>query len=813
MSGVRGRINGSEQVDGKIIISGFNGSRNSATTKGRNDDGKPELFVDGMPSDLSLLCGRDYASDGAIVLFSDGGQVLNMSVKEQQELRDYIKRFSTLKELVVENRVYCVKQSPTSTRISIADEKAMSSTATRYFNSKVHVSTVDERILATLLCGLSFEDVYMYAMKGERGSPVPGFPRDITVSRLNSWANRYGRTPSVVQMALPNKSGNSKGYMAPAEVLSRPAQRMEMYKFSSDYNYITFDKRTNTKKTLKIKSYGGATEFWMLVCCFTGYPYGWMSSDPAPLANVKRAVELVSLDGKKIGTFAADIGVSVQSMYNVMVPKVQEFLQQKLIKNETGEAYRHYHGVPKVENVGGRTKELICFAITYILNNPNFELLGFQRIQIFKLHGQLFYWALWVQRLKISWNNELINRFESYHGQPLDLRIIRLLPIFAIVFVMRYKYNPLDANRKFWQLGLYVGPSERLPGGYVVAVLTKTKKLVLVHSTDIKGVSDGGDLNPYTSVNNSIQQYIEVTPNDTQLDSTSRAAAPALPTNYEVNVEDASDIDEFDGNIQPVDNSRGASVSAIVPDVTSTADDRTIDNSRGASVAAGDIAPQVSSAAVDDVNRVSSRKAKAQQRAARLQRRNEIKEMSALSLVTYIMTHSQPEAPVTNGTILSRGEVEEESYFSDWSTMHDDEYYFSVTLNSWVKIRNPSIEDWQSLPDDVKYASKEERYRAVTTDVPKKYADAVRHSKQGDPARTEFELLREVTGTLIQVPRSVALENIGKGANCLTLFPVYEEKFRDGQMVYKVRLVANGKQHTRVGSTYAPTPSREEFFI
>ena len=40
-----------------------------------------------------------------------------------------------------------------------------------------------------------------------------------------------------------------------------------------------------------------------------------------------------------------------------MVPKVQEFLQQKLIKNETGEAYRHYHGVPKVENVGGRTKE------------------------------------------------------------------------------------------------------------------------------------------------------------------------------------------------------------------------------------------------------------------------------------------------------------------------------------------------------------------------------------------------------------------------------------------------------------------------
>ena len=47
----------------------------------------------------------------------------------------------------------------------------------------------------------------------------------------------------------------------------------------------------------------------------------------------------------------------------------------------------------------------------------------------------------------------------------------------------------------------------------------------------------------------------------------------------------------------------------------------------------------------------------------------------------------------------------------------------------------------------------------------------------------------------------------------MILFPVYIEKIKDGQTVYKVRLVGNGKTHYNAGETYSPTPSKEELLI
>ena len=45
------------------------------------------------------------------------------------------------------------------------------------------------------------------------------------------------------------------------------------------------------------------------------------------------------------------------------------------------------------------------------------------------------------------------------------------------------------------------------------------------------------------------------------------------------------------------------------------------------------------------------------------------------------------------------------------------------------------------------------------------------------------------------------------------MIPVYEEKTKEGKLFRKVRLVVNGKHHNKHGSTYASTPSREEFLI
>ena len=85
------------------------------------------------------------------------------------------------------------------------------------------VSNPDEMILASLLTGLSFRDLYNMAQQG-----IEGLPRDVTIKTLNNFEHRYGRTPDIIQMALPNLAGNTKGYMAPAVEMVRAGQRVEM---------------------------------------------------------------------------------------------------------------------------------------------------------------------------------------------------------------------------------------------------------------------------------------------------------------------------------------------------------------------------------------------------------------------------------------------------------------------------------------------------------------------------------------------------------------------------------------------------------
>ena len=67
-----------------------------------------------MPRDLVLLCAHEYAKDGAAVLTSSGGCVLQMNQKELATLSDFISQFQRIKKLSVENRTYVVDQSDVS---------------------------------------------------------------------------------------------------------------------------------------------------------------------------------------------------------------------------------------------------------------------------------------------------------------------------------------------------------------------------------------------------------------------------------------------------------------------------------------------------------------------------------------------------------------------------------------------------------------------------------------------------------------------------------------------------------------------------
>ncbi len=147
-----------------------------------------------MPSDMVLLSPQDYAKKGAAVLFGTYGVVWRLSDEEKKEFEVYVKELSernrVLKNLVVHERTYKVAHYSDSFQ---SIEEAYDSTATRYFNSKVNASNADERILAMLLTGLAFNDLYFMA----KTRNVEGLPRDMTIQSLNHFATRYGNTPDI----------------------------------------------------------------------------------------------------------------------------------------------------------------------------------------------------------------------------------------------------------------------------------------------------------------------------------------------------------------------------------------------------------------------------------------------------------------------------------------------------------------------------------------------------------------------------------------------------------------------------------------
>jgi len=110
-----------------VSIKGFNGSVSTPSAIGRNEDNKSEYFVQLMPRNLALLCAQNYVTDGAAILFPNNGQVIRISSEE----RDW---------LVVRNGTYEVDPDDFDSNCSVATESAFSNTATRYFNSKVHLS-------------------------------------------------------------------------------------------------------------------------------------------------------------------------------------------------------------------------------------------------------------------------------------------------------------------------------------------------------------------------------------------------------------------------------------------------------------------------------------------------------------------------------------------------------------------------------------------------------------------------------------------------------------------------------------------------
>ena len=135
MSGDPTRLTTISAPPDSIMVKGFNNTSSSVAATGFNTDSKPELYVPGMPEDLLLLCAADYTTSGATILLPNEGYVLSLSPDHQQYLRDYAHQHDIIKTLTVHNNTYEVAPDPVSSPV------AYNSIATKYFNSKVNVST------------------------------------------------------------------------------------------------------------------------------------------------------------------------------------------------------------------------------------------------------------------------------------------------------------------------------------------------------------------------------------------------------------------------------------------------------------------------------------------------------------------------------------------------------------------------------------------------------------------------------------------------------------------------------------------------
>ena len=815
MSGDPNRLIELQPLAQRIRIVGFNDTRSEPTSVGINIDEKEEYYVSDMPSNLTLLCANAYCQDGCAVLFADDGIVLRMSKNELVDLKDFLRRYPVIKHLKVRNHTYEVDNysqlhqdnlSACSTSV-FPEAEAFQGTASRFFNTKVHVSNQTERILTLLMTGLTFRDWHMHVKNNSLG----GIPPDLTIHGLNRFEYRYGRTPDIVQLAHPLNVRDSTGLRSEPADLTRLGQRIEIDCLYSDYNVResvpSVDSQPFTVKTRKLPTHGGAIAGAVCVDCYSSFVHGQLLKSVAhPELFVEGFLARLKLDDVIVSTLAADGGVVTNSVFQVLTTKVDTLCKKWNVQSiERSEPYAHARVTGSVEREIGLIKSLIRLAITLILRNPNFAALGFTALMIFKLWGEFFLWAIIIINLKPCPSKPDKSRYEVYHNKVPNMQDIRLLPIGCIIIVVRpysieneFTKGVFD-NQKSGQIGIYVGPSLLTPGCVRVAVVSKGK-LMIITTSNFRSASDGGGLNIYPHIERGVSRLIKDQNsnhdigNEDVLVTDPEAEHKKL---YEDLGTKLADEEKTDENLPLISN-----VSALNKS-TKRRNRKTKKQHTDLAGKQHDVIsfPMPSSVSIQ-LNNTSDNHASIDSNVKR----------------GVISSSASANPPKRSSRILERRQrqldigataIDAEELkmccFADWSTHADECVYWSWTDFCFMQVS-------ADIPLDCSLLI-EEGYRAVTDGVPKNFEEALRHPMWGVPAQKELNTILSVKA-MTEVNSDIALDAIRhSNADLMYLFPVYEEKWKDGAQVYKVRLVADGRTHYHAGETYSATPSREELLI
>lgn len=562
-------------------IQGFNGSRSSATAAGYNSDHKLEYFVEAMPRNLCLLCANDYAKEGAAILLADDGIVVKMTPTQVNKLRDFLKDFPVVKHLQVRNQTYEVVNDtsshvchsanvPLSTNEDHDDVIAYNAAAIKFFNTRLNVCNVEERILAYLLSGMRLKDLKRYVTSNS----VTGIHPSVTSKDLNKFEAKWGVTPDAIQLAFPNPFGNRKGYFSDPYIPSAVGDVVQCDFLEPDLNDVpeisddpkVHNKNSNRgkrgrpkkhevallnstsslppqpavtlsnqnptnitigtsdnqpddtyKRAPKLVAHGGATHGFVSIDEYSDFIIGFLvTTVKRPQEVVKRLVLTYSRENHHIKHLTADSGVIPHKVYDILNTEVQQYLLEQGIKWRRAEPHNHQNGTPKAERAIRSIKELIFLALNYILNNPNFKDLGYTKRQILQCWGDLFHWAIMMLNMRTLKGDISQTRYSKfYRGVIPNIQDIRLLPIFSVLYVYKETQNPnLPTTKSYWQRALYVGPSITVKGAIRAAIVTNGT-FTVIHSTRFKGVSDGGQVNIYPKVARALPYLIDISVPDT----------------------------------------------------------------------------------------------------------------------------------------------------------------------------------------------------------------------------------------------------------------------------------------------------------
>ena len=149
--------------------------------------------------------------------------------------------------------------------------------------------------------------------------------------------------------------------------------------------------------------------------------------------------------------------------------------------------------------------------------------------------------------------------------------------------------------------------------------------------------------------------------------------------------------------------------------------------------------------------------------------------------------------------------------YADWSQVEEDSVFFSFETQSVIRFTEATRQKIVAAALAVQ-GVQGEAFKSVTANVPRTWKEALRSPIWGDAARKEWNILIE-SGSVVEISPELARTLIEEGAQELFLFPIYEEKVRDGILVKKVRLVADGAHQTATAGVFNATPSKEEFNV